>query len=204
MKKAIFTTLITLAFAGTAFAAAPTANMEPGQFNLGYTNYNLKTEGNVLGDLGNFKANNYQAAYGLSDKISLTGDYLSSEKRSFYNTYYGYFTDLNYSTTQLGLQYKLTDNLALTAGNVKAEFSSNEYGNSTNEVYGGVAYNAALTNKLNGYASYLKSEHVQDAKVGMQYSVSPNASVDVNYRDYQDDNSGMKGKGVGMGVNYTF
>lgn len=204
MKKAIFTTLVTLAFASTAFAAVPTANVEAGQLHLGYANYNLKTEGNLLGDLGSFKANNYQAAYGLSDKISLTGDYLSSEKHSFYNSYYGYYTNLNYSTTQLGLQYKLTNNLALSVGNVKAEFSSNEHANSTNEVYGGISYNAVLTNNLNGYASYLKSKNVQDAKVGVQYTVSPNVSVDVNYRDYQDSNSGMKAKGVGVGANYKF
>lgn len=204
MKKALLTTLLSLAFASTAFAATPATDVASGQIGLGYTNYNFKTTGNLLGDLGSFKTNDYQAAYGLSSKLALTGDYMNSEKRSFYNSYYGYYTDLNYSSTKLGLQYKLTDNLALSAGTVKAEFSSLQHANSTDEVFGGISYNTALTKNLDGYASYLKSKNVTDSKVGLQYAVSSNASVDVNYHDYQDGNSGITAKGMGFGVNYKF
>ena len=204
MKKAIVTTLVSLALSSTVFAATPDLNVEPGQIGVGYTNYKLSTEDNLLGDLGSFKVNNYQAAYGLSDKIALTGDYLSSEKRNFYSTGYGYHNDYNYSATKLGLEYKLNDNLAFSVGNVKSEFSSSQDSSSTNEIFGGVSYNTAITNNLNGYASYLKSKNTTDAKIGVQHAIGTNAAIDINYRDYQDSLSGITAKGVGFGVNYKF
>ncbi|WP_371380069.1 hypothetical protein [Sporomusa aerivorans] len=208
MKKVIMSVLASLAFASTAFAAAPGMDVAAGQTQLGYSYNHLDTNAEGLGELGSFNANSFQAAYGLSDKFALTGDYLDSQSKSYY--YGGGYSldDLNYNTSQIGLQYKLNKNLALSVGNVRSEVNAtdNNYAvsASTNEMFGGVAYKAAINNNMDGYASYIRSSNVQDGKVGMNYRLNDNASVDLGYRYFENDGLGIKAKGANVGVNYKF
>lgn len=201
MKKAIIATLASLAFAGTAFASAPAMNLNPGQIQAGYTNYNLKTNGTTVGDMGTFHANNYQLSYGLGNNLALTGEYLKSDNQNVSSYFYNY-PNFSLNATELGLQYQMSKNVALSVGNVKSGFESNAGSNSNSEVFAGIAYNAPISNNLNGYASYLKSSHVEDAKVGVKYTIGNNASFDVGYRNFQDNNSGITAKGMGFGLNY--
>lgn len=201
MKKAIIAAIASLAFAGTAFASAPAMNVDAGQIQAGYTNYNLKTNGTTVGDMGTFRADSYQLVYGLSSNLAFTGEYLNSETRNV-STYFYNYPNLSFNSTQLGLQYQMNKNIALSVGNVKSGFKSDAGSNSNSEVFAGIAYNAPISSNLNGYASYLKSSHVEDAKVGVKYAIGNNASFDVGYRNYQDSSSGITAKGMGFGLNY--
>lgn len=204
MKKAVLTTLICLSFAGNAFASAPATNLGQGQFEAGYSYESLATNGNFLGDMGTFQANGLQAAYGIGNNLSVTGSYLASNAKNPSPYYYPGYNNFKFDSTELGLQYQVTPNIAVSVGNVKSGFTADGGSNTTNETYGGIALKANLANRLDGYAAYLKSNHVQDWKAGVQYAVSRNASVDVGYHDYQDNNDGISAKGVTAGVNYRF
>lgn len=115
---------------------------------------------------------------------------------------------MNYNTSEIGLQYKLTNNLAGSVGNVKSQINGTDNNitvtASTSEMFGGVAYKAAVANKVDGYASYIRSSSVQDGKVGLNYRVNNSASVDVGYRYFENEGLGIKAKGTSVGVNYKF
>lgn len=200
MKKAILAAVLTLAFSATAFASPL-----PGHIQAGYSDYSLKTEGNILGDMGTFKTKAYELSYGFSDKLAFTGSYADSEKHSFPYLDYNYrYTDLHYTNTELGLAYSLGNNVAVTAGHVNSQYTANERSNATSEIFGGVSVGMAISSNLEGHASYLKSAHVQDAKVGVTYDMGNNTAINVNYRTFEDTNLGMKNNGLGMGISYKF
>ncbi len=208
MKKSIIATVISLAFASTAFAAAPAIDLEAGQAQLGYSYENLQT--NIIqGDLGTYHGNNYQLAYGLSNKVALTGSYLGSDSKSFTvnSPFYGTYAlnDVSFNSTELGLQYKLSNNIALSAGNIKSGTQANGASTSANEMFGGIAYQQNITKNIAGYASYLKSTNVTDWKTGLTYNLGGNTSLDVGYHNYQDNGaSNLTAKGVGFGLNHKF
>jgi putative virulence related protein PagC len=210
VKKAIIATLASLAIASsTAFAAAPVIDLAAGQGQLGYSYSDLKTSTNTLGSLGNYHANDFQLAYGLTDKLALTGDYLGTQAKNFdvytNGAYSGSVNNLSYNATELGLQYQLNSNTALLAGNVKTEAKWDTGSNSATETYGGVAFKANITNNLNGYASYLKSTNVQDMKAGVTYNLGRSASLDLGYRSYENTGVGnVKAEGMTVGANYRF
>lgn len=204
MKKLIVTTMLaSLTLAGTAFASVPGLDIAAGQGQIGYSYNNLKTSVGTLGDLGTLKNNNVQGAYGLTDKLAVTGDYLNSESES-YLTGYGIYNDLSLNSTELGLQYKLNKNVAVSVGNVKSKLKANSDSISTNEVYGGIAYKGTISNKAGSYASYIRSENVQDWKAGLTYDVGSNITLDAGYRSFENDDLGIKAKGMGFGANYKF
>lgn len=204
MKKTLVTTLAVLAFATSAYAATPGIQVDSGQFHVGYKNYDLKTDGGILGYMGSVKANEYQATYGLNDKLSFVGNYLASDTLQGNQwTSYGWLSDLRYSATELGVQYRITPNIAVAVGNVQSQFKSSQISDTQNEIYGGIDVAANFTNKLGGYGSYLKSANVSDAKVGVTYDLNNNSYVNVGYRDYQNQNIGLNSKGLGVGINYS-
>ncbi len=209
MKKTIITAFISLAFASSAFAATPAMDLTAGQTQLGYSYENLQTDLNGLGDLGTYHGNNYQAAYGISDKLALTGSYLNSNKKSFDVSmpggYTGVLNDLRFSSTELGLQYKLSDHVALSAGNVNSKLQTDNSSASSNEMFGGIAYQQNLSKNMAGYASYLKSDHVTDWQTGVTYKLGGNTALDVGYHDYQDNGaSNISAKGMQAGLNHKF
>ncbi|HWR07469.1 hypothetical protein [Sporomusa sp.] len=205
MKKLILTTMLaSLTLAGTAFASVPGIDTAAGQGEIGYSHYNLESSVDVLGDMGKLKNNNFQAAYGLSDKLAITGDYLNSESQTFYSPAYGYFNDMNLNSTEIGLQYKLNKNIAVSVGNVKSELKASNDAVSTSEMFAGVAYRGAVANKVDSYASYIRSENVQDWKAGLTYGVGSNVTLDAGYRSFENNDLGIKAKGMGFGANYKF
>jgi len=207
MKRAIFATIATLAFASTAFAAAPAMDLGSGQAQIGYSYDNLQTNVAALGDLGTYHANDYQLAYGLSDKFAITGNYLDSGSRSFTNYNNNTRIDnLKFDSTQIGLQYKVSNNIAVSAGTLKSELKDDAYPtpNSSNEIFGGIAYKQNLGDNLGSYASYLKSTNVEDWKAGLTYNVGSKTSLDVGYRHYQDGGAGVVAKGITYGLNHKF
>lgn len=209
MKKAIVATAISLAFASTAFAAAPAMNLESGQVQLGYSYENLQTTLNGLGDLGTYHGNGYQLDYGLSNKLVLTGSYLNSDSKSFNvnipGVYTGSLNNVGFNSTELGLQYKLSDNIALSAGSLKSEFNANGSSNSSSEMFGGIAYKQNISNNIDGYASYIKSTNVTDWKAGVTYNLNKNTSFDVGYHDYENNGaSNYSAKGMSFGLNHKF
>lgn len=208
MKKIIFPALVSLAFASTALAATPPIDLGAGQVQIGYSYNNLKTHIDGMGDLGTYHGNGYQLAYGLTDKFAITGDHLNTASKDFnlYNNgvYQGSISGLKFDSTAIGLQYKINNNLALSTGDVKSKVSS-DYGSSSNsEIYGGIAYQQNITKDIHGYASYLKSSNIQDWKAGAAYTLGGNTSLDVGYRDYQNDDSHISAKGVTYGLNHKF
>ncbi|WP_371361479.1 hypothetical protein SRRS_28750 [Sporomusa rhizae] len=206
MKKVIIATMLaSAALTGTAFANAPAMDLAAGQGQFGYSYNNLKTDISAIGDLGTLHANNFQGAYALTDKLAVTGDYLNTESQTFYSYKAGgYLRNLNINSTQLGLQYKLSHNLAVTAGNAKTELKANNNSVSTSEAFAGVAYKTALTNHVDGYASYSRSSNIEDWKTGLTYNVGSNLSVDAGYRHFETKDIGSKAEGMGFGVNYKF
>ncbi|MDU2064888.1 MAG: hypothetical protein E6713_08590 [Sporomusaceae bacterium] len=209
MKKILSATILSLALASTAFAAVPDSNLASGQISLGYSYENLQTDMNGLGNLGAFKGNAYQAAYGLTDKVSLTGEYLRSNSRDFNvysnGVYSSSLTGLHFNSTALGVQYQLTKQLALAAGSFKSEIASNYGSAATNEVFGGIAYEQPITAQLTSYASYKKSENIGDLKAGIVYAMDSQTSLEAGYHDYQNKVAGhVNTKGISFGVNHKF
>ena len=208
MKKSIIATLVSLAFASTAFAAAPAMDLAAGQAQLGYSRDNLQTNANGL-DLGAYQANNYQLAYGLSNKLALTGSYLGSGSKNFNvnipGVYNGALNDVSFNSTTLGLQYKLSDNIAVSAGSLKSEIQANGTSTPSTETFGGIAYKQNITKNMAGYASYLKSTNVTDWKTGLTYKLGSDTSLDAGYHSYQNNGTNdLTAKGVGFGVNHKF
>jgi hypothetical protein len=208
VKKIILPALVSLAFASTALAATPPIDLNAGQAQIGYSYNNLKTNVDGIGDLGTYHGNEYQAAYGLSDKLALTGNYLSTASKDFdlYNNgvYQGSVGGLKFNSTTVGLQYKLNNNIAVSTGDVKSDVTS-DYGSSSNsEIYGGIAYQQSLSKDVNGYASYLKSSNVQDWKAGLAYNLGSDTSLDVGYHDYQNNGANISAKGMSYGVTHKF
>lgn len=206
MKKLILAAVLaSTTLAGTAFANAPAMDVAAGHGQLGYSYNNLQTDVSAL-DLGTLHANGFQGAYGLSDKLAVTGDYFKTNSESFtvYGTSRYDLDNLGISATQFGLQYKLNNNFAVTAGNVNSELKYNGGSVSTNEIFAGVAYKAAIANNVNGYASYIRSSNIEDWKAGLTYDVGSNISVDAGYRHFETKDIGIKAEGVGFGVNYKF
>jgi hypothetical protein len=208
VKKSIIATVISLAFASTAFAAAPAIDIGAGQAQLGYSYDNMQTNVNGL-DLGTYHGNNYQLAYGLSNKVALTGSYLGSDSQSFNvnipGAYTGDLNDVSFNSTALGLQYKLNDNIAVSTGSIRSELQGNDNSNPTTEMYGGIAYKQNITKNMAAYASYLKSNSVTDWKTGLTYALGSNTSLDVGYHNYQNNGADdLTAKGVGFGVNHKF
>ncbi|HWR43815.1 hypothetical protein [Sporomusa sp.] len=205
MKKLILTTVLaSLTLAGTAFASVPGMDAAAGQGQIGYSYNNLKTSVGALGDLGTLKNNNFQAAYGLNDKFAVTGDYLNSESKTYYSPGYGYYNDLSHNATEIGLQYKLNKNVAVSVGNVKSELKASNDAISTSEMFAGVAYKGSVANNVDSYASYIRSENVQDWKAGLTYGVGSNITLDAGYRSFENNDLGIKAKGMGFGANYKF
>lgn len=204
MKKIILSAILaSLTLAGSAFASVPGIDVGAGQGQIGYSHNNLDTNVGAFGNLGTLKNNNFQGAYGLSDKLAVTGDYLKSESGN-YSTGYGYYNDLSLNSTELGLQYKLNKNVAVSVGHVKSELEANNDAVSTSEMYAGIAYKGALTNKMGSYASYIRSENVQDWKAGLTYDVGSNITLDAGYRNFENNDLGIKADGMGFGANYKF
>ncbi len=208
VKKIILPTLVSLAFASTALAATPPIDLGAGQVQIGYSYDNLKTNVDGFGDLGKYHGNSYQLAYGLNNKLAITGDHLNTSSKDFnlYNNgiYQGSINGLKFDSSTIGLQYKINDNLAVSTGNVKSKVRSDSGSNSDSEIYGGIAYKQNIRKDLNGYASYLKSSNVQDWKAGLAYDIGNNTFFDVGYRDYQNDGASISAKGMSYGVNHKF
>lgn len=208
MKKVILPALVSLAFASTALAATPPIDLGAGQVQIGYSYNNLKTNIGGMGDLGTYHGNGYQMAYGLNNKLALTGDHLSTASKDFniYNNgvYQGSLAGLKFDSTAIGLQYKINNNLAVSTGNVRSKVSTDAESASSDEIYGGIAYKQNISKNMNGYASYLKSSNVQDWKAGLGYNIDKNTSFDAGYRDYQNDESTIHAKGMTYGLNHKF
>lgn len=208
VKKAITTTLALLSLAGTAFAATPAMDLASGQAQIGYSYNSLQTNTNAYGDLGTSNGNSYQIAYGLSNKLAVTGDYLSSNSND-YNVYtaggYQTVSGINFDSTAIGLQYKVSNNIAVSAGSVKSDLNSSLGSLSSTEMYGGIAYQQKMSKHLGSYASYLKSASVQDLKAGMTYKLGRGTSLDVGYRNYQNTGEGnFTAEGISYGINHKF
>lgn len=204
MKKTLITTLAVLTFATTAYAATPGISGNLGRLHVGYQNGSLQTGGSMLGDMGSINTNEYHATYGLNDKFTIVGSYLESDTLPENHwTSFGWLSNFQYSTTEVGLQYRLTPNVAVAVGNVQSQFKSTQLSDSNNEIYGGVNVSANIVGKLGGYGSYLKSASVADAKAGLTYDLNGSSYLSVGYRDYQDKNIGLNTKGVGVGINYS-
>jgi len=204
MKKAITTTLALLSLVSTAFAATPAMDLVAGQSQIGYSYDNLQTNIGALGDLGTYHANDYQVAYGLNDKLAITGNYLDSGSRSFYSGTTP-IDNLKFDSTAIGLQYKVNKNFAVSAGSLKSELKYDNGAASSTEAFGGIAYKQQLSNHVEGYASYLKSSNVQDWKAGLTYNLGSKTSLDVGYRDYQNNGTGnIVAKGLSYGINHKF
>jgi putative virulence related protein PagC len=200
VKKAMIALVASLAFAGTAFAAAPVMNMNAGQFQIGYTYSNLKGNQSSIGDLGTFQGNDFQLVYGLGNNYALTGNFLDTNSQDVAG-----MTGLKLNTAEIGLQYQLSRNFAVSTGNVNSKLSWDQGSVSTNDIYGGIAYRENLADNLDGYASYLRSSAVEDFKCGVVYGLDSNTSFDVGYRYNENDSVGTTTfKGMSFGLNHRF
>jgi len=209
VKKALTTTLALLSLASTAFAATPALDLVSGQTQFGYSYGNLQTKTNTFGDLGTLNANEYQLAYGLSNKLAITGDYLSSNPQNF-NVYttsgYQTVSGIKFDSTTIGLQYKVNNILAVSAGSIKSELLSSLGSTPSTEIFGGIAYKQQISNNIESYASYLKSTNVKDWKAGLIYNLGKATSLDLGYHNYKNSgaSNNIESKGISYGVNHKF
>jgi opacity protein-like surface antigen len=57
---------------------------------------------------------------------------------------------------------------------------------------------------MDSYASFIRSENVQDWKAGLTYGVASNITLDAGYRHFENNDLNIKAEGMGFGANYKF
>jgi hypothetical protein len=160
--------------AGTMLAtsigqAAPLADIQEGETNIGYDHYDLGS---------NLHSDGFYLEHALSDKFILGVD------RNNYS-------DSFYSTTDIYGQYKIDPNFRLIAGN--KSYSD------TNEFFYGIGATVNLAPKLDGYASVTTGNIATEMQVGINYKLDEQTGLQVGYKSYKEDPLSTKdGIGFGI------
>ena len=158
--------------------AAPLSNLAAGETAIGYNYYNMSHDADN---------NDYYLEGSLSDKFTV-----GVER----NNYSAHSADWN--TTDIYAHYKIAPNVQLILGN-----RDYDYGNQSDKVFYGVGMTTNLAPKLDGYASVITSSNTTEWQVGVNYALSNQLGLNVNYKSNKDDHY-VTYDGVGVGLNYKF
>jgi hypothetical protein len=170
--------------AGTMLAAnvgyaAPAANLEEGQTNIGYDHYNLS---HSVDD------DSFYLQHAVSPKFTL------GLEQNNYSV--GGFSARH---TDITAQYKLDNNVHLIAGD-------RSYGGDADDsdrfLYG-IGASVNLAPKLDGYASVVETNSSTDWQTGLAYKISDQTALHFGYKSVKEDGSSTY-DGVGFGINHTF
>ena len=194
MKKCLMVIAASLALSGVAMAA-PVTNIEKGETNAGYIYWNPQVEYNSL-DLGSTNANGFFVETALSDKV-IAGVETIKGKIS------GGTASMDARFTDVTLQYKLSDQIRLIAGNRNYDTGASVSGlgsdnQSINKFITGLSASTVLGEKMTGYASVLTNSIGTDWQVGVNRNLTDTVDFNVNYRYYDGDTATLKGIGAGL------
>jgi hypothetical protein len=169
MKRKIFTLIAGTMLVASIGQAAPLADLQQGETNIGYDHYNLNS---------NLNSDGFYLEGALSDRFILGVD------RNNYN-------DAFYSATDIYGQYKIDPNIRLIAGN-------RSYDN-TNEFFYGVGATVNLAPRLDGYASVTTGDIATEWQAGVNYKIDNQTGLQVGYKSYKEDPLSTKdGLGFGI------
>lgn len=202
MKKYLLVLAASLAMTSIAMAA-PVTNIEKGETTAGYLYWNPKVEDNSL-DLGSSNANGFFVESALSDKVIVGVETIKGSKST---TTGGVTAGLDARFTDVTLQYKLSDQLRLIAGNRNYDTSAYVTGlgstsESVNKFITGLSASTVLGDKTTGYASVLTNSEGTDWQVGVNQSLTDTVAFNVNYRYYDGDSTTLKGIGAGLACKF--
>ncbi len=201
MKKVLLVLAIILAMSSVAMAA-PLTNLEKGESAAGYLYWNPKADVSGL-DLGNSKANGFYVETAVSDKVIIGLETIKGN-HSTYLAGYKFKVDTRF--TDITVQYKVDDAFRLIAGNrnydTSASFASVSYEGSGNEFFYGIGASTKLGDKTTAYATVTNSSIATEFQIGANHSINENLMLNINYRNYDEDDASLKG--IGAGVIYKF
>ncbi|MBP2652061.1 MAG: hypothetical protein H6Q74_2886 [Firmicutes bacterium] len=189
MKKVLLT-MVALAIMTSAAMAAPVTDLQKGQTTVGYTYWNPDVTSSSY-DLGNTNANGFYAETGLTENAIVGVETTSG-------SIYG----MDVRFTDVTLKSKIGKNFQFIVGNRSYDDSYGSYSYSTSKFMYGLGAFTNLNDKTTAYASILHSDIADDSQVGVNYQVSKEFSLNLNYRDYSED--GFSLKGVGFSASYNF
>lgn len=177
-KKVLAILAGTMLFTSVGFAA-PAANLQEGQTNIGYDHYSLSH---------GIKDDNLYLEHALSDKFTI-----GVEQNSYSDNGGG-----SLRATDIAVKYKLDNNVYLTGAN--RSYNDDAY---SNKFAYGIGANVNLAPKLDGYASVVATSISSDLQAGVAYNMDGQTALHFGYKSYKDDYHSTW-DGVGFGVNYTF
>jgi len=189
MKRALLI-MATLALMTSVAMAAPVTDLQKGQSIAGYSYWNPDI---TLGshDLGNTDANGFYAETGLNENVTIGVETTS-----------GNIYGLDTRFTDVTLKNKMGKNFQFIVGNRSYDISYGSYSYTSSEFIYGLGGFTNLNDKATAYASILHSDIADDFQVGVNYQVSKEVSLNLNYRDYSEDDFSLKG--IGFGASYNF
>lgn len=199
MKKCLMVIAASLALSGVAMAA-PVTNIEKGETNAGYIYWNPQVEYNKSLDLGSANANGFFVETALSDKVIVGVETIKGKKSA---TDGGITASMDARFTDVTLQYKLSDQIRLIAGNRNYDTGASVSGlgsdnQSMNKFITGLSASTVLGEKMTGYASVLTNSIGTDWQVGVNRNLTDTVDFNVNYRYYDGDTATLKGIGAGL------
>jgi len=128
--------------------------------------------------------------------------------------------NLNQGQTAIGVQdhdlyieHKLSNNFSLgfsendiygqigLGNNIRGIVGSRDYYGS--KIYVGLAVNTPLAPSLDGYASILGANDFKEAQVGVNYSMTHNFDINLNYRSFMPD-QGSNSDRTSLGATFKF
>lgn len=211
MKKSLLVFAISLAMSSVVMAA-PITNLQDGQSAIGVNYWNPVISVN---NSHPYQFSEVYAETALSESIIVGIDYATANLSNT-SIDYGYYNASNdLDVLDINLKYKVNKNIQLIAGNRNSSDSvtvSDNWGNSvsednasTNQFFYGAGATVDIgtgRNPSNIYASVLKSDIFTDKQVGINLNLTRKTDLNINYRQYNQDNYTLKG--VGVGINYKF
>jgi len=129
--------------------------------------------------------------------------------------------NLNQGQTAIGvvdesfyIEHKLSDNITLglqeddiygqltLSNNLRAIIGSKDY-HSDSEFYIGAAVNTPLAPSLDGYASIIGANNFKELQVGVNYNLTTNFDINLNYRSFMPD-QGSNSNRTSLGASFKF
>lgn len=201
MRKCLTVLCASLLLSSVAMAA-PVTNLEKGQVNAGYLYWNPKADFASL-DLGKAGATGAFVETALSDKVILGIETISGDASK---TIGGIKVKIDVEFTDITMQYKVAENVRLIAGTRNYDDTAIVAGTSRNSSSSKFTYGVSASTDLKaatvGYASVLHNSYGTDWQFGVNQKLDDKLILNVNYRNYDEDNSSLKG--IGAGLIYKF
>lgn len=211
MKRTLLITVgLLAAVSATAFAAVPDPGIREGQAVVGLSLYNLDRTSNIDGDWGDtFKFYEGYLAVGVGRRTAVFANYGTMGK-TLPDPVSGETTRLETSYTDYGLQYSLSRHVGVLAGYRNLNGRQATATDTATDKIRGLVYGLALRydfgggKKYSAYATYLRSDRVEDFVIGTAFALKGDMFLDMSYKRLKgstDSTTVMKGFGAaGVGI----